>query len=183
MVDRAAAPASDVELVQRVATGDRRALDELYQRHAYWLTARLGRRCADDDLVDTAIQETFLDVWKQAGKYRPTGEVGAWIWTIGIRRLIDQLRKRRPPTPVPDAEVFRAVLTEEIPLALGDTPVGAAFGRLGPELQAVLAAVAFCGLTNRETARLLDLPVGTVKSRLARARRMMQEDAMMREEP
>lgn len=175
VAERGAAAGTDVELVARVATGDRNALDELYRRHAPWLTARLSRRCTDPELVDTAIQDTFLAVWKQAGAYQPSGEVGAWIWTIGIRRLIDQLRRRRPPTPVADASVFHAVLTEEVPLALGDTPVGQAFRQLDPDLQAVLAAVAFCGLTNRETARILDIPVGTVKSRLARARRQLQE--------
>lgn len=175
VAERGAAAGTDVELVRRVAAGDRNALDELYRRHAPWLTARLSRRCSDAELVDTAIQDTFLAVWKQAGGYQPRGEVGAWIWTIGIRRLIDQLRRRKPPTPVADASVFHAVLTEEVPLAIGDTPVGQAFRQLEPDLQAVLAAIAFCGLTNREAARILDIPVGTVKSRLARARRQLQE--------
>lgn len=175
VAERGAAAGTDVALVGRVAAGDRSALDELYRRHAPWLTARLSRRCTDPELVDTAIQDTFLAVWKQAGGYQPRGEVGAWIWTIGIRRLIDQLRRRRPPTPVADASVFHAVLTEEVPLALGDTPVGQAFRELEPDLQAVLAAVAFCGLTNREAARILAIPVGTVKSRLARARRQLKE--------
>ncbi len=175
VAERGAAAGTDVELVARVATGERSALDELYRRHAPWLTARLSRRCTDRELVDTAIQDTFVAVWTQAGTYQPSGEVGAWIWTIGIRRLIDQLRRRRPPTPVADASVFHAVLTEEVPLALGDTPVGQAFRQLDPDLQSVLAAVAFCGLTNREAARILDIPVGTVKSRLARARRRLQE--------
>jgi hypothetical protein len=61
---------------------------------------RLHRRCGNPELVDTAIQDTFLAVWKQADRYQPTGEVGAWLWTIAIRRLIDQLRKRPPPAPL-----------------------------------------------------------------------------------
>lgn len=165
----------DRELVVAVAAGDRHALDELYRRHAPWLTARLERRCSDPELVDTAIQDTFLAVWNQAGRYRPTGEVGAWIWTIGIRRLIDQMRRRRPPTPVPDPSVFHAVLTEEVPLALGDTPAGHAFRRLDADLQAVFAAVVFCGLSTAEAARLLQIPRGTVKSRLSRARAELRE--------
>ncbi len=175
VAERGAAAGTDTELVGRVGAGDRDALDELYRRHAPWLTARLSRRCGDPELVDTAIQDTFLAVWKQAARYQPHGEVGAWIWTIGIRRLIDQLRRRRPPTPVADASIFHAVLVEEIPLALGDTPVGDALRRLEPDLQAVLVAVGFCGLTNREAARLLAIPIGTVKSRLSRARRQLQE--------
>lgn len=170
-----ATASADVDLVRRVAEGDRAALDELYHRHAPWLLARLRRRCRDDEVVDTAVQDTFVTVWKQADRYRPTGEVGAWIWTIGIRRLIDQLRRRTPPVPVSDEAVFRAVILEEVPLALAHTDVGDAFARLDPDLQAVLAAVAFCGLTTTEAARILAIPPGTVKSRLRRARSRMKE--------
>ena len=164
----------DVELVARVANQDRTALDELYRRHAPWLVARLSRRCGDADIVDTAVQDTFLNVWKSAGSYKPTGEVGAWIWTIGIRRLIDQMRKRKAPTPV-DPDHLPRVVSEEVPLALGHTPLGQAFAQLEPELQAVLAATAFDGLSNREAAQLLNIPTGTVKSRLARARSILKE--------
>jgi len=164
----------DVELLARVSSGDRGALDELYRRHALWLTTRLQRRCGDSDLVDTAVQDTFINVWKQAGKYKPTGEVGAWIWTIGIRRLIDQMRKRPAPIPVDPGELPR-VITEEVPLALGHTALGQAFARLDPELQAVLAATALDGLSNREAAQLLNIPTGTVKSRLSRARSILKE--------
>lgn len=166
----------DVELLTRVASGDRGALDELYRRHASWLTIRLQRRCGDRDLVDTAVQDTFINVWKQAQNYKPTGEVGAWIWTIGIRRLIDQMRKRPAPVPVDPGELPR-VVSEEVPLALGHTPLGQAFARLGPELQAVLAATALDGLSNREAAQLLNIPTGTVKSRLSRARSILKEIA------
>lgn len=165
----------DVELLRRIAAGERDALTSLYERHAPWLTVRLTRRCHDDDLVDTAVQDTFLAVWRQAERYRPSGEVGAWIWTIGIRRLIDLLRKRPPPEPVDDVARLAAVVTDEIPLALGHTPLGHVFGSLDPELQVVLAATALDGLSNREAAVMLGIPVGTVKSRLARARRLVKE--------
>lgn len=164
----------DVELIARIASGDRASLDELYRRHSPWLTARLMRRCGDPDVVDTAVQDTFLNVWKQAAKYKPTGEVGAWIWTIGIRRLIDQMRKRPAPTPV-DPERLPRVITEEVPLALGHTALGQAFAQLDPELQAVLAATALDGLSNREAGQLLNIPTGTVKSRLSRARSILKE--------
>lgn len=166
---------SDEAVVRRIANGDRSALAELYERHAGWLTVRLGRRCHNAELVDTALQDTFLAVWKQAGKYEPTGEVGAWLWTIAIRRLIDQLRKRPPPAPVADVVPLADVIVYEVPLALGHTELGAAFAMLEPELQAVMAATALDGLTNRETAAMLGIPTGTVKSRLSRARQILQE--------
>ncbi|MFQ5557443.1 MAG: RNA polymerase sigma factor [Acidimicrobiales bacterium] len=169
------ADVADVELIGRIAAGDRGALTELYERHAGWLTVRLGRRCGDPDLVDTALQDTFLAAWRQADRYRPTGEVGAWLWTIAVRRLIDQVRRRPPPEPTDEPERMAAVMAEEIPIALGHTDMGQAFAALEPELQAVLVATALDGLTNREAAGLLGVPVGTVKSRLSRARQLLKE--------
>ena len=165
----------DVELVRRIGTGDRQALAALYDRHVGWLTVRLERRCGRVELVDTAIQDTFLAVWKQAAKYQPTGEVGAWIWTIGVRRLIDQMRKLPPPEPVAEPALLADVIAHEVPLALGHTDLGEAFSALDPDLQAVLAATALDGLTNAEAATLLGVPTGTVKSRLSRARQILQE--------
>lgn len=169
------AGADDVELVRRVGTGDRDALTTLYERHAPWITVRLARRCLDPDIVDTALQDTFVAVWKSARRFEPTGEVGAWMWTIAVRRLVDQLRKRRPPEPVGDVAPLAAVIDQEVPLALGHTEMGEAFTRLDPDLQAVMAATVLDGLTNAETAAVLGVPVGTVKSRLARARQLLQE--------
>ena len=173
--DPTAPAAEDVLIVRRVGNGDRAALAELYERHAGWLTIRLERRCGNAELVDTALQDTFLAVWEQADRYQPTGDVGAWLWTIAIRRLIDQLRKRPPPSPVADVVSLADVIAHEIPLALGHTELGVVFATLDPDLQAVLVATALDGLTNREAADLLGIPAGTVKSRLSRARQILQE--------
>ena len=83
----------DRELLAAVAAGDRRALRDLYDRHAPWLTLRLQRRCADPDRVDDAVQDTFLAVWRTARRWDGSGEVGACIWGIAIRRMIDSLRR------------------------------------------------------------------------------------------
>jgi RNA polymerase sigma-70 factor (ECF subfamily) len=85
---------SDEMLLGAVAAGERRALRVLYERHAPWLTLRLARRCADADAVDDAVQDTFMVVWRSAARYEGGGAVGAWIWGIAIRRLIDALRRR-----------------------------------------------------------------------------------------
>ncbi len=80
---------SDAAVVAAIAAGDRRALETLYHRHARMLMVRLHRRCGDPELVDTALQDTFLAVWRSAGTYRDAGgEVGAWLWTIALRKLI-----------------------------------------------------------------------------------------------
>lgn len=176
---RGATQTEDHALLARVAGGDRVALEMLYRRHAAWLTARLQSRCGDPDLTDIAIQDTFLAVWKSARKYRGEGDVGAWIWGIAIRRLIDQLRKTRA-TPLDPAVIARhgdtaTTFDDEL---FGDGThgdVGAAMSDLPADLRAVLVATAIDGLSTREAAKLLGVPQGTVKTRLMRARRALQE--------
>jgi DNA-directed RNA polymerase specialized sigma24 family protein len=116
--DRATRP--DAVLVRAVAGGERDALAVLYAGHAPWLVVRLTRRCNDADLVDEAVQDTFVAVWRSAGRWDGRGEVAAWIRGIGIRRLIDQLRSGpratveladRHPTPTAsDLDTSRATV-------------------------------------------------------------------------
>ncbi|CAN5866633.1 hypothetical protein BH24ACT15_BH24ACT15_26540 [soil metagenome] len=84
---------TDIELVHAVVQRDVAALRELHGRHAPWVRARLARRCADPGLVDEAVQDTFVAVWKSAHRFEPRGEVAAWVWGIAIRRLISALRR------------------------------------------------------------------------------------------
>jgi RNA polymerase sigma-70 factor (ECF subfamily) len=167
---------SDVVLLAGVGAHDRGAFTALYRRHAPWLTMRLSRRCHDADTVDQAVQDTFLAVWRKPSSYSARGEVAAWLWGIGIRRLIDQLR-RRPgiawsPTPAVDALVSAE---DEVLLGIEHGDVARAIDRLSPELLAVVQATLLDGLTTREAADVLGIPTGTVKSRMSRARTEMRE--------
>ncbi|MEL6894312.1 MAG: RNA polymerase sigma factor, partial [Actinomycetota bacterium] len=160
----------DHALIARVTAGDRVALEMLYRRHARWLTARLQARCGDPDITDLAVQDTFLAVWRSAKKFRGDGDVGAWIWGIGIRRLVDQLRKRRPDPLDPGVVAALAGDMESMPssedelLAAGGDATTALAG-LEPDLRAVFVLTVVDGLTTREAARLLGVPQGTVKTR------------------
>lgn len=175
MISRGDDP-SDVELLVAIGDRDRGAFTTLYGRHAPWLTIRLLRRCPDRDVVDQAVQDTFLAVWRKPSAYSAQGEVPAWLWGIGIRRLIDQLR-RRPwtawsPLPLADAQ---ASAEDEVLLGVRYGDMASAIDRLSPELHAVVQATLLDGLTTREAARVLGIPPGTVKSRMSRARLEMRE--------
>ena len=165
---------TDAELLAALPD-DAGALRELYDRHAPWLVLRLGRRYGDPEVVDEVVQDTFLAVWRKPRGYDGRGEVAAWIWGIGIRRLIDQLRKRRAPVstfepdPEPSAEE-RALLGVEY----GD--LAGSLNRLSPELRAVVQATILDGLTTREAAKLLGIPSGTVTTRMMRARAQLRGD-------
>jgi RNA polymerase sigma-70 factor (ECF subfamily) len=170
-------PRSDEALLARVAGGDAGALRELYDRHAPWLLLRLARRCGDLGMVEDAVQDTFVAVWRRPQGYRGTGDVAAWIWGIGIRRLIDRLR-RRPlgASFVPARREAEPSAEERVLLGVEYGDLGGALRRLSPELRAVLQATVLDGLTTREAARLLGIPAGTVKTRLMRAKAHLREE-------
>lgn len=167
----------DVELLSAVASGDRDALETLYRRHAPWLVLRLSRRCGDRGVVDEAVQDTFVAVWRSAGSFKGKGDPAAWIWGIAIRRLIDGLRRHgRAPEPWSEVAGDRMVSAEEeVLLRVEHGDVGGALGRLSPELRMVMQATVIDGLTTREAGRLLGIPAGTVKTRMMRARIQLRE--------
>jgi RNA polymerase sigma-70 factor (ECF subfamily) len=165
----------DELLLVAVADGDRGALDTLYRRHAPWLLLRLSRRCPDREVVDMALQDTFVAVWRKPGSYQGRGDVAAWMWGIAIRRLIDQLR-RRPMVAIGSAhEPVRVSAEEEVLLGVEHGDLAGSLERLSPELRAVVQATVLDGLTTREAARLLGIPAGTVKTRMSRARIQLRE--------
>jgi RNA polymerase sigma-70 factor (ECF subfamily) len=165
---------SDAELVEAVAKGrDRTALGELHDRHAPWIRARLQRRCGDPDVVAEAVQDTFVAVWRSAGRWDGRGEPAAWMWGIAIRRLIGVLRHRNRWAPVARRDADDAITVAAEDLVLGGLEHGdlaTAMAGLSPELRAVLQATVLDGLTTREASRLLGIPAGTVKTRAMRAR-------------
>ena len=168
-------PRSDAELLRAVADRDRSALRDLYDRHGPWLRARLARRCGDEGVVEEVVQDTFLAVWRAPRSYRGTGDVAAWLWGVGIRRLLAAVRPRRPlplrlllDPPAPSAE-------DVVLLGVEHGDLSAAVDGLSPELRAVVRAVVLDGLTSREAARLLGIPAATVRTRMARARTHLRE--------
>jgi RNA polymerase sigma-70 factor (ECF subfamily) len=167
---------TDEDLLAACADGDRAALDELYTRHAAWLHLRLSRRCGDQTLVEEAVQDTFVTVWRKPGSFAGRGDVGAWVWGIGIRQLLNRTRQRRKPLDYLLAGSDRVVSAEDsVLLGVEHGDLGGAIDRLSPELRAVVQATLLDGLTTREAARLLGIPSGTVKTRMMRARQQLRE--------
>lgn len=164
----------DDALLRAVARGDEDALAVLYDRHAAWLTIRLSRRCGRPDVVDHAVQDTFLAVWRGATTYRGDGDVAAFIWGIGVRRLIDGIRRdagtRHPALwQAADPEVVVSA-EDQVLVGLEHGQLGQALALLSPELRAALEATVLDGLTCAEAGVLLGIAEGTVKSRCSRAR-------------
>jgi RNA polymerase sigma-70 factor (ECF subfamily) len=141
----------------------------------------LSYRCSDRGAVEEAVQDTFVKVWNMAGKYDGSGEVAAWIWGIGIRTLLHRIRPRKSllerlaslrPTH-PSIDITSA--EDQVLIAVQHGNVGVALESLSPELRSVVQATVLDGLTCEEAARMLNIPTGTVKTRMMRAKRELRE--------
>jgi RNA polymerase sigma-70 factor, ECF subfamily len=168
----------DVALLRAAARGDEDALAALYDRHAGWLTIRLARRCGQPDVVDQAVQDTFLALWRGAGNYRGGGDVAAFVWGIGIRRLIDLIRREGGQRHLLARRAERPQLVvsaeDQVLAGIEHGHLGQALADLPPELRAAIEATVLDGLTCAEAAVLLGVAEGTVKSRCHRARQALR---------
>jgi len=161
----------DEMLLAAVAGRDMGAFRTLYERHAGWLAIRLSRRCNDRDLVADAVQDTFVAVWQKPRGFRGDGDVAAWLWGIAIRRLVSRLRTRGSVAAAFAGHAGVAPAAEDqVLLSVEYGDIGQALARLSPEMRAVIQAVVLDGLSAREAAQLLQVPVSSVKTRLYRAR-------------
>jgi RNA polymerase sigma-70 factor (ECF subfamily) len=161
--------------LRRAQHGDRgacRALVERYQGAVFALVGRLLGRAGRAQVEDVA-QDTFLAVWKGLPGFTPSGpaRLSTWILTIAMRRAIDELRRPRL-LPGPGADDVAgphrgddAARRSEVAAA-----VERAIGALAPEQRATFLLREYHGLDYAELARALDVDVGTIKSRLSRAR-------------
>ncbi len=163
-------PPSDETLLVGVAERDIGAFRALYERHAGWLALRVARRCNDRDLVAEAVQDTFVAVWQKPRGFRGDGDIAAWLWGIAIRRLVSRLRQRTDVAAVFESTGTTPAAEDQVLLSVEYGDIGAALARLSPEMRAVIQAVVLDGLSAREAAQLLHVPVSSVKTRLYRAK-------------
>jgi RNA polymerase sigma-70 factor (ECF subfamily) len=164
----------DHGLLRAMAAGDRDALAELYERHGQAVFAHLVLVTGDRSLSEEILQDTMLAAWRGAARFRGDSAVRSWLVAIARRQVRDRLRRHRltivddrslSETPASDAEPEQHTLRRAETAAVAD-----AIGELSPAHREVLSLLFGADLTMAETAALLDVPLGTVKSRLSAAR-------------
>jgi RNA polymerase sigma factor (sigma-70 family) len=169
-----AASATDEALLERVAGGDAGALAALYRRHGGGLFGFLQRYASDRMVAEEILQDTLLAVWRSAHRYAGRSGVRTWLFGIARRQAHNRLRVQ-PPQPVPldglTGWADPAPGPAEWAIAgAQQAAIAEAFHALAPQHREVLA-LAFAGrVPHREIAEILEVPVGTVKSRLHHAR-------------
>jgi RNA polymerase sigma-70 factor (ECF subfamily) len=173
---------SDEALVALAARSDETALAELYDRFgraAYGLAFRVLRDAA---LAEDAVQEAFLDVWRQADRFVPErARASAWLFTFVHRRAVDVVRReeRRRAEPIENAPVaVGGTAEDEAWLRLERERVQGALAQLPDAQREAIELAYYGGFTQSELAERLGEPLGTIKSRmftgLARLRELLE---------
>jgi RNA polymerase sigma-70 factor, ECF subfamily len=176
---------SDEAVVALIARSDDLALAELYDRFgrpAYALALRVLR---DPALAEDAVQDAFLDVWRQADRFVPErARASAWLFTFVHRRAVDVVRReeRRRTEPLESAPVAASGggADDEAWLRLERERVQGALKRLPDAQRETIELAYYGGFTQSELAERLGEPLGTIKSRmftgLARLRELLEGD-------
>lgn len=173
-------------LLAQIATGDEEALRQLYLAYRPRLRRYLWHQLAGDNAsVEDALQEVFLAVWRTSGGYRGEARVSTWLYQIaryvalGVRR-----RHARQPDALPlDPDDDDDHLPYRAPewaandscerRALDRVALRDALARLSPRHREALTLVFQHGFSPQEVAQILDVPAGTVKSRISYARKAL----------
>lgn len=170
------AAAHDAQLLARVVEGDHDAFNQIMRNHEDRVFSVCLRIMGNREYALDATQETFLTAFRKADQFKGNSALGTWIYRIAVNTCYDQLRKhkRRKADPIPDhldptdysaeEQVDSAALRPEIQQALAAIP---------EDFRAAVILSDIEGLGLPEVAEVLGVPVGTVKSRVFRGRRLL----------
>ncbi len=170
---------NETELVTRAQSGERNAFNELIRIHAQGVMNVIYRMCGDARIAEDAAQETFIQAWLHLPSYRPQTSLRSWLYRIAVNAATDMLRKEKRILPNaledlqlqdpglgPEALFFeqeRTALVQKAILSLPDAS------------RVVLVLREYEGMSYQQIAEALDIPVGTVMSRLNYARKTLRD--------
>lgn len=161
------ADADDSALLAAIARGEIEAFQIFYDRYAARVTSYVRQLSRDRESLEDLVQDVFVSVWRKAGSYSPErGDAAGWLYTMTRNKLVDQWRKVREKAVELDAMhswEMPAIAPPEEDLFLS---VRQALFQVAPDQREAIEMAYFGGLTYEETAVRLDLPVGTLKSRI-----------------
>lgn len=179
---------TDHQLVARVQKGDKRAFDLLVLKYQFRLQAIVSRFIRDTDEVADVTQEAFIKAYRALPKFRGDSQFYTWLYRIAINTAKNYLvsKNRRPANTdidIGDAEQFadndklidetspeNSMMTEELTQVIKDS-----LNQLTEDLRTALTLREFEGMSYEEIAAIMDCPVGTVRSRIFRAREFIDE--------
>lgn len=177
----------DAELVRRVQLGDKGAFDLLVRKYQQRLAKLVSRFIADPAEVEDVVQESFIKAYRALPNFRGESAFYTWLYRIATNAAKNQLvaNKRRPPKSdvditsgatelgfelegeeSPEGEAVSSEIKQAIQLALEEMP---------EDLRLALTMCEFDGLSYEEIAEVMECPIGTVRSRIFRARQALDK--------
>jgi RNA polymerase sigma-70 factor (ECF subfamily) len=169
---------NDEDLVAKAQRGDRNAFSELVRRHSQSVINVVYRLCGDSQLAEDAAQEAFIQAWLKLSTYRPGTSLQNWLYRIAVNIAIDVLRKEKHLASDELSEQMAASEpTPEVILTSQEraSSVQKAVLSLPQACRTVLVLREYEDLSYQEIASTLNIPIGTVMSRLNYARTLLKE--------
>ena len=168
------APADDASTVAAAVTGDRRAIDRLLRDHYDRLFAVCRRLTGNDTDAADACQDALIAIVRGLPNFDGRSRFGTWAYRIAANASLDELRRRRRRPRAADLTSERSEVADPGPdlaaVVAGRFELDAALNTLSPEFRAAVVLRDVAGLDYAEIATALDIPPGTVRSRIARGR-------------
>ena len=162
---------AEADLLQRIRSGDERAMGELYDRFAPVVYSAALRVLGEPAAAEDVLQEVFIQLWRNPSAFDASrGSLAAWLAVIARHRAIDHVRKRRPETDF--EEVVISVDPELDDAAARAEAIGrirAVIETMPDEQRSAMEMAFFEGLTHTEIAARTGEPLGTIKTRIRTA--------------
>lgn len=168
-------PQDELALVQRAKAGDRQAYGELVHRHRQGVVNVVYRLCGDPELAEDMAQEAFIRAWQKLNSYQPRAPFRNWLYRIASNLTLDSLRREKATVDISDLPL--AAAGEGLEQAVENLEraeiVRSAIQNLPPASRTVLVLREYEGLSYQAISDTLDIPIGTVMSRLNYARKSL----------
>jgi len=169
---------SEAELVKDAQHGDRNAFSELVRIHTHGVFNVVYRMCGDALIAEDAAQETFIRAWQSISSYHPQTPLRNWLYRIAFNAAMDMLRKEKRilPNDIEDMQLtdgqpgLESLVSQQERTQL----VQKAILSLPDASRAVLVLREYEGMSYQEISSTLDIPIGTVMSRLSYARNLLK---------
>jgi len=160
--------AIEKDIVYLLERGDKKAITLLYEHYADSLYGVIKKIISDEDLAQDVLQETFVKIWRYAKKYDANkAKLFTWLYRIAYNTAIDKVRsqknKNNKEVQIETSSVYK-ITTNQLNDEVLD--IQKHLNTLEKKYQIVLNALFFEGMTQQEASDELDIPLGTIKSRL-----------------
>ncbi|MBN1876413.1 MAG: sigma-70 family RNA polymerase sigma factor [Anaerolineae bacterium] len=163
--------------VRQAQRGDRQAFGELVRQHRAGVIQVIYRMCGDANLAEDAAQETFIRAWQYLHKYQPRAPFRNWLYRIATNSAVNLLRREREMVDVEDLPLTSPEMGPEATAEAQERAerVRQAVLALPEASRSVLVLREYSGFAYQDIADTLEIPIGTVMSRLNYARKRLRE--------